>query len=437
MSIMMKINSANDSREDLGFLFEKFQQVRQQSEKITSSLLAEDCIIQSMPDVSPPKWHLAHTTWFFETFILASTLQDYSFFHPDFGYLFNSYYKSLGKYHPRSQRGLLSRPPLEEIYRYRHYVDEKIENIFKHTPQLLNSEKIAAIELGLHHEQQHQELLLTDIKHIFYSNPLRPIYQARPLSTSKQSNQGENSKNTWIAYEAGLIEIGDKGERFSFDNERPRHRVFLESFELASRLVSNAEYLEFIQDAGYQRPELWLSDGWDAVLQNQWQAPLYWEKQDESWQLMTLSGMRPLEGAEPVCHLSHYEADAYARWAQARLPSEAEWEYAAQSVALEGNFLENEHYHPQALGSVKNENSAHQLFGDVWEWTQSAYLPYPGFQIHPGALGEYNGKFMSGQMVLRGGSCLTPRSHIRASYRNFFPPSARWQCTGLRLARNL
>lgn len=401
-----------------------YQQVRQVSKQICQPLVTEDYGIQSMPDVSPPKWHLAHTTWFFETFLLLPHLAGYEVFHPKFGYLFNSYYESVGKRQPRPQRGLLSRPRVEEVYRYRVYVDQAMRSLLtiQSSPPALKS----LILLGLHHEQQHQELLLTDIKHILAINPLRPAYQPDlpPLTGAALI------KEQWLDYPGGLFTIGHEGAEFAFDNEAPRHQVYLQDYWLATRLVTNGEYLEFLQAGGYRKPEYWLSEGWTTVQTEQWQAPLYREQIDGTWWVMTLAGMLPLNPQEPVCHVSFYEADAYARWAGACLPTEAEWEVAAAQVPLQGNFFESGHLHPApALGTTRPD----QIFGDVWEWTQSAYLTYPDYQPAAGAVGEYNGKFMCNQMVLRGGSCVTSGNHIRPSYRNFSPPAARWQFTGIRL----
>ncbi|WP_324616229.1 ergothioneine biosynthesis protein EgtB [Lusitaniella coriacea] len=403
-----------------------YQQVRQLSEQLCQPLATEDYGIQSMPDVSPPKWHLAHTTWFFETFLLIPYLSGYEVFHPKFGYLFNSYYEAVGERHPRPQRGLLSRPTVKEIYQYRAYVDRAMEILLNE--QAGNTELEALVILGLHHEQQHQELLLMDIKHIFGCNPLYPVYQSLPEGAVPRPVKQNTSKE----YPGGLYEIGYRGEGFAFDNESPQHRVYLQDYRLDSRLVTNGEYLEFIEAGGYHNPKYWLSEGWATVQTKRWQAPLYWEKIDGVWWVMTLSGLHLLEENEPVCHVSFYEADAYARFRDKRLPTEAEWEVAALNLPLKGNFLEGGSLHPTPA-----EGTAHleQMFGDVWEWTQSAYLPYPGFKAASGAIGEYNGKFMCNQMVLRGGSCVTSESHIRPTYRNFFPPSARWQFSGMRLAR--
>jgi ergothioneine biosynthesis protein EgtB len=408
---------------------EQYQRSRQLSEQLCQPLATEDYVIQSMPDVSPPKWHLAHTTWFFETFLLVPFLTDYAVFDAEFGYLFNSYYETVGQRHPRSQRGLLSRPTVEQVYQYRAFVDEAMQKLLV---QPLEPAVKSLVVLGLHHEQQHQELLVTDIKHILAANPLRPAYQMDlPVVNVPIASQEQ-----WLDYPGGLYAIGCdadlSGENFAFDNESPRHQVYLQDYWLASRLVTNGEYLEFMQAGGYQTPDYWLSAGWAIVQAEQWRSPLYWEQQAEEWRVMTLGGMRPLNLHEPVCHVSYYEADAYARWAGKRLPTEAEWEIAATQVAVQGNFVDRGRFHPTlATGETRPD----QLFGDVWEWTQSAYLPYPGFQTASGAVGEYNGKFMCNQMVLRGGSCATSQSHIRSSYRNFFPPETRWQFSGIRLAR--
>jgi ergothioneine biosynthesis protein EgtB len=406
-------------------LSDRYQQIRQTSESICRPLATEDYGIQSMPDVSPPKWHLAHTTWFFETFLLVPYLPGYEVFHPQFGYLFNSYYEAVGARHPRPQRGLLSRPTVEEVYRYRAYVDQAMASLL--SPLDPNLESL--LWLGLHHEQQHQELLLTDIKHILALNPLRPAYRS---DLPDSIIAAVTAKEQWLDYPGGLGAIGYAFEEFAFDNEAPQHQVYLQDYWLSARLVTNGEYLEFIQAGGYSRPEYWLAEGWATLQSQQWQAPLYWEQIDGNWWVMTLAGLKRLNEHEPVCHVSLYEADAYAHWANKRLPTEAEWEVAANQIPLQGNLLESGQFHPVPAADRTRPD---QLFGDVWEWTQSAYLPYPGYQPAPGAVGEYNGKFMCSQMVLRGGSCITSSSHIRPTYRNFFPPSTRWQFSGIRLAR--
>jgi ergothioneine biosynthesis protein EgtB len=408
-------------------LGDRYEQVRQLSLQLCQPLATEDYVIQSMPDVSPPKWHLAHTTWFFETFILVSYLKGYELFHPQFGYLFNSYYEAVGERHPRAQRGLLSRPTVAEVYLYRDYVDAAMRSLIAEISG--SSELESLITLGLHHEQQHQELLVTDIKHILGTNPLRPAYLKDSLPAISTS---PDNREKWLDYPGGLYAIGYQGEEFAFDNETPRHQIYLRDYYLSSRLVTNGEYLEFIQAGGYNKPEYWLSEGWTTINAERWFAPLYWEKIDGKWWIMTLSGMQPLNENEPVCHVSFYEADAYASFRGLRLPTEGEWEVAASSVPIQGNFVETGRLHPTVASGVTRPDG---IFGDVWEWTQSAYLPYPGFEVAAGAIGEYNGKFMCNQMVLRGGSCATSINHIRPTYRNFFPPAARWQFTGIRLAK--
>lgn len=408
---------------------ERFQRIRAASEAICAPLQTEDYVIQSMPDVSPPKWHLAHVSWFFEAFLLKPFLPGYRELNPAYDHLFNSYYETHGKPFPRASRGLLSRPGVAEVYQYRRHVDAAMGELLSRPPAEHGAEIARRLELGLQHEQQHQELLLMDILHILAQNPLQPAYRADLRPTAGRPL----SELHWQAYAGGVEEIGHAGAGFAFDCEIPRHREYLEAFRLASRPVSCAEYLAFIADGGYARPELWLADGWSLVRQAGWHAPLYWQRAEEGhWLEMTLGGLRPLDLHAPVCHVSFFEADAFARWAGARLPSEAEWEIAARNLPAEGNFLESDHLHPIA---ARTGDGMAQLYGDVWEWTASAFRPYPGFRPLPGSLGEYNGKFMSGQMVLRGGCCATPQEHIRATYRNFFYPAMRWQFAGLRLAK--
>jgi ergothioneine biosynthesis protein EgtB len=382
-----------------------------------------------MPDASPVKWHLGHTTWFFETFVLAPHRRGYQPFNSSYRVLFNSYYHAVGERHPRPERGMLSRPALEEVLAYRHHVDEAMLDWLAGQQAL--PETGALIELGLHHEQQHQELILTDVKHLLSRNPLKPVYRKQwPLTPIRGRERG------WIAFEAGLHEIGHAGADFCFDNETPRHRAWLNAFQIASHPVTHGDFIQFIDDGGYRRPELWLAAGWDAVTAGGWRAPQYWQHRDGAWHSFTLHGEVPVDTHTPICHVSFYEAEAFARWANARLPTEAEWEIAARGAALAGNFLESGALHPLALREAPADGTLAQAFGDVWEWTRSDYGPYPGFQVPAGAVGEYNGKFMCGQYVLRGGSCATPSSHIRPTYRNFFPPDARWQFSGLRLARD-
>ena len=413
-------------------LASRFRQVRAATEALCRPLATDDYAIQSMPDASPAKWHIAHTSWFFEEFVLQRAFEGYAFFDPSFRYLFNSYYEAVGARHSRPERGMLSRPTVEQVWAYRGYVDEELQLLLERDS--LPRELQQVVVLGLHHEQQHQELLLTDIKHMFSRNPLQPAYAA-PTDPARRSAPVRLS---YTDVPGGLVEIGHVGSGFCFDNELARHRVHLEPFKLANRLATNAEYLQFVRAGGYKRPEFWLSDGWSSVQREGWQRPIYWSEALD--QEFTLNGLRPIDAHAPVCHLSYYEADAFARWAGARLPTEFEWESVAASAPLTGNFVDDGLWHPASAersGSPgeRNNVSVRQLFGDVWEWTSSAYAPYPRFKPLHGALGEYNGKFMINQMVLRGGSCLTSRSHIRSSYRNFFPPDARWQFTGIRLAR--
>ncbi len=396
--------------------------VRRQTESLAAPLGPEDQLVQSMPDASPTKWHLAHTTWFYETFILQPHSRSYRPFDPQFTYLFNSYYKQLQGHPIRANRGLMSRPTLDEVAEYRRYVDTAMT-------ELLSAEISSAlrtlVELGLNHEQQHQELILTDIQHALWSNPLQPSYLP-----SRQRQSGAAATVSWEEFGEGIYEIGHAGGSFAFDNESPRHKVYVPSFRLASRLVTHAEYIHFMEDGGYSRPELWLSDGWDQVCAGKWKAPLYWAAAEEGWRRFTLHGGEPVEPNEPVCHVSFYEADAFARWAGKRLPTETEWEIAAAALPVRGNLLESGKLSPEAA----KEPGLQQMFGDAWEWTASPYTAYPRYKPAAGVLGEYNGKFMCNQMVLRGGSCATPQSHIRATYRNFFPPQTRWQFTGIRLA---
>ena len=407
-----------------------YGRVRAQTCKLCDPLEIEDHGLQSMPDASPVKWHLAHTTWFFETFVLQAVDPAYAPFDERFGYLFNSYYETVGRMHPRPARGLLSRPTVARVQAYRAAIDERMLTLLARGD--LDAEHLRIVELGLHHEQQHQELILTDLKHGFACNPLRPAYRTDP---PPRTHASAIATLGWVGHPGGVARIGHEGDGFAFDNEGPPHRVFVEPFGLASRLVTCGEYLEFMADGGYQRPELWLADGWHTVREHGWTAPLYWERshEREPWRVFTLFGMRELEPAEPVVHVSLYEADAYARWTGFRLPTEAEWEVTCSGRPIGGNFVQSERLHP---APATGEDPLLQAWGDVWEWTGSAYAPYPAYRAPAGALGEYNGKFMSSQVVLRGGSCVTPRDHMRATYRNFFHPSARWQFSGIRLARD-
>lgn len=393
--------------------------VRALTEQLAAPLSAEDQTAQSMPDASPTKWHRGHTSWFFEEFLLDPA-GGYRRYHPSFGYLFNSYYEAVGPRHPRPGRGLVTRPGVGEIASYRQYVQEAVLDLLGREP---TPQQAAVVELGCHHEQQHQELLVMDIKHLFGTHPFAPAYAERPADPVLPAPTAG-----WRPVPGGLVEVGHDGDGFAFDNEGPRHRVYLEPFEIADRAVTNADWLAFMADGGYRRPGLWLSDGWRAVCEQGWAAPLYWRKREEGWLTYTLAGERPVVAAEPVCHVSFYEADAYARWAGVRLPTEQEWETAAVALGpARGGLLDPGRLHPGPAGTA--------MVGDVWEWTASAYLPYPGFRPAAGAVGEYNGKFMSDQHVLRGASCATPAGHERVTYRNFFPAAARWAFAGLRLAR--
>lgn len=414
------------------FLTNSFKTVRDFSHKLAEPLEIEDYVIQSMPDVSPTKWHLAHTSWFFETFVLSKTVRGYKSPSPQYAYLFNSYYIQAGERHLRPKRGLISRPTVEETYNYRNYVDEHMIAFMDGADEREWKEFSPVIEIGIHHEQQHQELIVTDIKHVFSENPLRPVYVTNSDKNGKSAKGAPPAK--WIDFEGGIHPIGHEGKGFGYDNEHPRHKVYLEPFRLQSRLVTNGEYIEFIEDGGYETPELWLSEGWATVESRNWKAPFYWERKNGRWVYFTLSGMRSVNTEEPACHVSYFEADAYARWKGARLPTESEWESAAAGLPVEGNFVESLSFHPEPPAAAKDKRSLGQMYGDVWEWTQSPYTSYPGFKTLPGALGEYNGKFMCNQFVLRGGSCATSKSHIRKTYRNFFPPDARWQFMGIRLA---
>lgn len=423
-------------------LAERYAAVRAFSESLCEGLVTEDYVVQSMTDVSPTKWHLAHTTWFFETFVLREFVEGYKLFHPRYPFLFNSYYVQAGERHCRAQRGYLSRPTVEEIFSFRRHVNEQMAALLDGFEETSIPRLAEVLEIGLNHEQQHQELMLTDIKHVFSVNPLRPVYREKTHTLAADPGAMQ-----WVPFEAGLHEIGFKPsgktahERFNFDNEGPRHRAFVEAFELGHRLVTCGEYLEFMEDGGYGRPELWLSEGWTAVTENEWSEPYYWEQRDGTWWHFTLLGMRPVDPHEPLTHISYFEADAFARWVGARLPSEFEWEVAANSIPLEGHFVDAGRLHPAPVDPLNLGDGAQteprllQLFGDAWQWTQSQYSPYPGYRPVNGALGEYNGKWMSNQFVLRGGSCATSRSHIRRTYRNFFHAASSWQFTGIRLSR--
>jgi ergothioneine biosynthesis protein EgtB len=414
-------------------LRDRFHQIRRFTDSLCVALEAEDCVVQSMPDVSPTKWHLAHTTWFFETFILKKFIPGYRAEIPEYAYLFNSYYNAAGDMHRRDLRGLISRPTVSEAQRYRASVDSHIDELLSNPEESLLDEIEPILVLGIHHEQQHQELLITDIKHVFAQNPLHPVFRDRNRDVAAKKRI---IPIRFIDFEETVTAIGHDGNGFAYDNEGPQHQTLVPAFSLATRPVANGEYIAFIEDNGYSRPEFWLSLGWMTVNEQCWNAPLYWTKRDGAWWNFTLSGLRPVDQSEPVTHVSYFEADAYANWAGARLPTEFEWERAALDRPIEGNFVEDENFHPHALSTFGEDRQLCQMFGDVWEWTRSAYSPYPGYRAAPGALGEYNGKFMCNQYVLRGGSCATSNTHIRRTYRNFFQPEKRWQFTGIRLARD-
>ena len=408
---------------------ERFRSVRQRTVDLCKPLTPEDMMVQSCAEASPAKWHLAHTAWFFESFILNEFLAGYRLFNEDFTWLFNSYYRSFTEFPEKRLRSSFSRPSLDEVLQYRAYVDVNLDRLLEVNP---SAEVLKRVELGANHEEQHQELLLTDILHAFYTNPLKPAYCAPELERANDATGSTPIR--FVEFPGGLVEIGHKGEGFCFDNELPRHRVWLEPYAVADRLVTNGEFAEFVADGGYRRSELWLSAGWDTVEQNRWKAPLYWNEDDSGWKIFALHGEKQLEEMKdaPVSQVSYFEADAYARWAGKRLATEAEWESVAEGQAVGGNLLDSGRLMPSPVTS--DEAECRQLWGDCWEWTASAYLGYPGFEPLGGSLGEYNGKFMSGQMVLRGGSCVTPQVHIRSSYRNFFQPETRWQFSGIRLA---
>jgi ergothioneine biosynthesis protein EgtB len=402
---------------------DRFKAIRDVSVRLCEPLEVDDYLLQSRAECSPPKWHLAHTTWFFETFLLAKYEPNYRPHHADFGFLFNSYYDAVGERWPRPARGLLSRPTVAEVYAYRRAVDERVAEVLTKADEQTRTATKPVLEIGLNHEQQHQELLLTDLKNAFALNPIGPVYRPREHDSQPGTDQWH-----WRAYPERLHLIGHEGNGFAFDNETPQHRVFVDAFQLASRPVTVEAYLRFMADDGYQKPSLWLSDGWAACQAQGWTAPLYWQETTSGWTTYTLAGTRTLNPHEPVCHVSFYEADAFARWAGARLPTEAEWEMAVTDRPVAGNFLDAGHYHPTP------DTGSGQYYGDVWQWTASPYIAYPGYRPMAGALGEYNGKFMCNQMVLRGASCVTPADHARKTYRNFFPPDARWQFSGIRLA---
>ncbi len=424
MSISLQHNNPTEE------LLTRYLQTRKFSEQLCNPLEIEDYCLQSMAEASPVKWHLAHTSWFFETFLLEPFLKNYKAFNSKFNFLFNSYYNAVGNQFPRPLRGLQSRPTVSEVFAYRRYVDEHIELLLSTSnqePSVIDYR----IELGINHEQQHQELLLTDLKHAFSFNPLYPVYQLD--ENRKETTEISVPALQWKNFNRAIHSIGSTQKQFCFDNELPTHEVLIADFQIANRLISNGEYLEFVEKGGYQDAMQWLSDGWSNLQQKQWQHPIYWQKQDDDWYEFSLQGLQPIALNKPVCHLSYYEADAFARWSGARLPTEFEWEVAANEHSISGNFVSSEKFHPEVFANSSNQ----QFFGDCWEWTSSSYSAYPGFTIADGAIGEYNGKFMCNQMVLRGGSCVTSIEHIRSSYRNFFYADARWQFSGIRLARDI
>ena len=426
-------------------LLAHYRKVRAFTTRLCRDLEPEDCVVQSMPDVSPTKWHLAHTSWFFETFVVKAWMPRYRPEVPQYAYLFNSYYNAAGDMHRRDLRGLISRPTVAETYRFRKSIDQCVGQLIEDADETLLAEIEPIVTLGLHHEQQHQELLLTDIKHVLAQNPLYPVFAVAGIDDSGRGSSGHvqhgpgstipATAQRFVEFEEAITSIGHEGLGFSYDNEGPRHRALVLPFSLSNRLITNGEYLEFMEAGGYTRSEFWLSLGWTTVNEQRWRAPLYWIERDGAWWNFTLSGLRPVNESEPVTHVSYFEADAYANWAGARLATEFEWERAAAPLPIGGNFVDDELFHPSPAFASDN-GDLQQMYGDTWEWTRSAYLPYPGYKAGPGALGEYNGKFMCNQMVLRGGSCATSRDHVRLTYRNFFQPEKRWQFTGIRLARD-
>lgn len=409
-------------------VLDQYNKVRNFTHYLVEPLEVEDLVIQAMENASPAKWHLAHTSWFFETFVLEKFQPGFKSLHPQYAYFFNSYYLQTGVPFTRAKRGLLSRPTVKEVFEYRDYVDGQMKEFIQNCDEETWKEAAFVVEIGNHHEQQHQELILTDLKYLLAQNPLLPVY--RELQTSEGVAPG---KLSWVSFEEGIVEIGNAGNEFTYDNEHPRHKTFVQNFDLADRLVTNGEYLEFIEAGGYQNSPYWLDEGWATVQKEGWKAPLYWFKRNGEWMYYTLGGVRTVNLSEPVTHVSYFEADAYARWKGYRLPTEQEWEHACGDLEISGNFVDSGSFHPKAKASLDRE--LNQMYGDVWEWTSSSYAPYPGYNPLPGALGEYNGKFMANQYVLRGGSCATSESHIRKTYRNFFHTNARWQFSGIRLAR--
>lgn len=418
----------NQARFSRARILELFKTTRSFTKHIVKPLEIEDFVIQAMENASPTKWHLAHTSWFFETFVLGKYQIDFKSLHPQYAYLFNSYYLQTGVPFARAGRGMLSRPTVKEVFEYRAYVNEKMESFINSASDKDWKEASQVIEIGINHEQQHQELIITDFKYLLAQDPLLPVYKA-----GKEIPAKDPGELTWTNFNEAVVEIGNEGGEFTYDNEHPRHRTLVQDFAIANRLITNKEYLEFINAGGYTRSEFWLSEGWGKVKEEGWIAPLYWFKRDGEWTQFTLSGARKVADFEPVTHISYYEADAFAKWKGLRLPTEQEWEHACGNLPIEGNFVDEDVLHPVPL--QKAQEGLQQMYGDVWEWTQSSYNAYPGYAPLPGALGEYNGKFMANQFVLRGGSCATSKSHIRKTYRNFFHGDARWQFSGIRLAK--
>jgi len=413
---------------DRSAILERFSDVRSFTMELVEPLETEDFIIQIVEHASPAKWHLAHSSWFFEAFFLKKAMDDYQTKHPQYSYLFNSYYLQTGEPHCRNKRGDLSRPTVQNVFDYRKHVNEHVQEFLETCSGYEFEKWRSVIEVGLNHEQQHQELLITDLKIMFGQNPLQPEYK-----TGQRQPAEPQPGLTWHSFDEGVYEIGHPGGEFGYDNEFPRHKTYIHDFQLANRLITNGEFLEFMNDGGYEDPKYWLDEGHAMVVEEGWNAPLYWKKQDDGWQHFTLNGMEPVDLNEPVTHVSYFEADAYARWAGCRLPTEFEWELASEPLRLDGNFVDQKNFHPASANP--SEPGLQQMFGDAWQWTRSSYAAYPGYETFPGALGEYNGKFMCNQYVLRGGSCATSKSHYRKTYRNFFHAKFRWQFTGIRLAK--
>lgn len=424
MSVIEEITSNRLTKENI---LSQFRKVRAFSHHLVEPLETEDFVIQPMENASPTKWHLAHTSWFFETFVLGKFKSDFKSLHPQYAYFFNSYYLQTGVPFTRAKRGLLSRPTVKDVFEYRAYVNSEMEAFIQNCDDKTWDKAAFVIEIGNHHEQQHQELILTDLKFLLAQNPLLPVYRDRVIQTF-----GQVSPLSWTFFKEGLVQIGNKGHEFTYDNEHPLHRTFVQDFELADRLITNSEYLEFMEAGGYSSSPYWLDEGWSTLQKEGWNSPLYWFKRNDKWMQFTLSGARDIDLNEPVTHISYFEADAFARWKECRLPTEQEWEHACADTISNGNFVDEDHFHP--IPAVQKDGLK-QMFGDAWEWTMSSYSPYPNYKPLAGALGEYNGKFMANQYVLRGGSCASSKSHIRKTYRNFFHASARWQFSGIRLAR--